>query len=148
MDFSGSASFFTKPTEVALAARSDRIRAAFIMGGVFSDAPPLTMSSIPGVLNRFSCATMNQLYAAYARGRSAKEIAVVLGESALTPIDLLYVKFSERFEKEFIAQGENENREITASLEIGWRLLGMLPATELKRIKEEYIAKYYPGEKK
>ncbi|MEI6633212.1 MAG: V-type ATP synthase subunit B [Chlamydiota bacterium] len=91
---------------------------------------------------------MNQLYAAYARGRSAKEIAVVLGESALTPIDLLYVKFSERFEKEFIAQGENENREITASLEIGWRLLGMLPATELKRIKEEYIAKYYPGEKK
>ena len=91
---------------------------------------------------------MNQLYAAYARGRSAKEIAVVLGESALTPIDLLYVKFSERFEKEFIAQGENENREITASLDIGWRLLGMLPATELKRIKEEYIAKYYPGEKK
>jgi V/A-type H+-transporting ATPase subunit B len=90
---------------------------------------------------------MNQLYAAYARGRSAKEIAVVLGESALTPIDLLYVKFSERFEKEFIAQGENENREITASLEIGWRLLGMLPATELKRIKEEYIKKYYPGKK-
>jgi V/A-type H+/Na+-transporting ATPase subunit B len=90
---------------------------------------------------------MNQLYAAYARGRSAKEIAVVLGESALTPIDLLYVKFSERFEKEFIAQGENENREITASLEIGWRLLGMLPATELKRIKEEYIEKYYPKKK-
>ena len=62
VDFSGSASFFTKPTEVALAAHSDKIRAAFIMGGVFSDAPPLTMPSIPGVLNRFSCATMNQLY--------------------------------------------------------------------------------------
>ena len=90
---------------------------------------------------------MNQLYAAYARGRSAKEIAVVLGESALTPIDLLYVKFSDRFEKEFIAQGENENREITASLDIGWRLLGMLPVTELKRIKEEYIEKYYPKKK-
>lgn len=90
---------------------------------------------------------MNQLYAAYARGRAVKEIAVVLGESALTPIDLLYVKFSERFEREFIAQGENENREITASLDIGWRLLGMLPETELKRIKVEYIKKYYPKKK-
>jgi len=90
---------------------------------------------------------MNQLYAAYARGRSAKEIAVVLGESALTPIDLLYVKFSDRFDKEFIAQGEGENRDIIASLEIGWRLLGMLPAEELKRIKVEYIEKYYPKKK-
>ena len=62
VDFSGSAAFFTSSMQAALAARSDRIRAAFIMGGVFSDAPPLTMSSIPGVLNRFSCATMNQLY--------------------------------------------------------------------------------------
>ena len=87
---------------------------------------------------------MNQLYAAYARGRAAKEIAVVLGESALTPIDLLYVNFSERFDKEFIAQGEGENREIAASLEIGWQLLGILPAEELKRIKVEYIEKYYP----
>ena len=86
---------------------------------------------------------MNQLYAAYARGRSAKEIAVVLGESALTPIDVLYVKFAERFEKEFIAQGEAENREIAAALDIGWRLLGILPEEELKRIKVEQIRKYY-----
>ncbi|MCX6353291.1 MAG: V-type ATP synthase subunit B [Candidatus Aureabacteria bacterium] len=88
---------------------------------------------------------MNQLYAAYAKGKSAKEIAVVLGESALTEMDLLYVKFSDMFEKEFINQGEGENRDITTSLSIGWKLLGMLPASELKRIKEEYIRKYYPN---
>ncbi|MDD5556293.1 MAG: V-type ATP synthase subunit B [bacterium] len=88
---------------------------------------------------------MNQLYAAYARGRSAKEIAVVLGESALSETDRLYVQFSGRFEREFIAQGEGENREIAAALDLGWRLLGMLPKGELKRIKEAYIEKYYPG---
>jgi len=90
---------------------------------------------------------MNQLYAAYARGKSAQEISVVLGESALTPLDLLYVKFSERFEREFINQGESENRDIAAALDLGWKLLGMLPAAELKRIKEEHIQKYYPGKK-
>ncbi|MCX6348765.1 MAG: V-type ATP synthase subunit B [Candidatus Aureabacteria bacterium] len=88
---------------------------------------------------------MNQLYAAYARGRSAQEIAVVLGESALTPIDLLYVKFAQRFEKEFVNQGEDENREIAAALDLGWKLLGILPKGELKRIKEQFIEKYYPS---
>ena len=90
---------------------------------------------------------MNQLYAAYAKGKAAQEIAVVLGESALTPLDLLYVKFSQRFEKEFIRQGENENRSIDDSLAIGWKLLGMLPTAELKRVKEEFIEKYYPRDK-
>ncbi len=90
---------------------------------------------------------MNQLYAAYARGRAAKEIAVVLGESALAPLDLLYVNFSGRFEKEFIAQGEGERRDIAAALDLGWRLLGILPKEELKRIKAEYIEKYYPSKK-
>lgn len=88
---------------------------------------------------------MNQLYAAYARGRSAQEIAVVLGESALTPLDLLYVKFAQRFEKEFVAQGEEENREIAAALDLGWKLLSILPKSELKRIKEQFIEKYYPS---
>jgi len=91
---------------------------------------------------------MNQLYAAYARGKSAQEISVVLGESALTPLDLLYVKFSERFEREFINQGESENRDIAAALDLGWKLLGMLPAAELKRIKEEHIERYYPTKEK
>ncbi|HOJ68758.1 MAG TPA: V-type ATP synthase subunit B [Candidatus Hydrogenedentes bacterium] len=87
---------------------------------------------------------MNQLYAAYARGKNAKELAVVLGESALSEIDLLYVRFADAFEDRFIRQGEEENRTIFESLEIGWQLLAMLPRTELKRIRDEYIDKYLP----
>jgi len=86
---------------------------------------------------------MNQLYAAYARGKNAKELAVVLGESALTPTDLLFVKFSDAFEDQFVRQGEDENREIADALDLGWRLLGMLPRGELKRIRPEYLEKYY-----
>lgn len=89
---------------------------------------------------------MNQLYAAYARGKNAKELAVVLGESALTPEDLLYVKFSDAFEQKFVKQGEHENRTIEQSLGIGWELLRMLPRSELKRIKEEHLDKYYEAE--
>jgi len=87
---------------------------------------------------------MNQLYSAYARGKNAKELAVVLGESALSDIDILYVKFADAFEARFIRQGEDENRTIEESLAIGWDLLGMLPKSELKRVREEFIEKYYP----
>ena len=87
---------------------------------------------------------MNQLYSAYARGKNAKELAVVLGESALSEIDLLYVKFADAFEDRFIRQGEDENRTIEESLAIGWDLLGMLPKSELKRVRDEFIEKYYP----
>jgi V/A-type H+/Na+-transporting ATPase subunit B len=86
---------------------------------------------------------MNQLYAAYARGKNSKELAVVLGESALTEVDLKFVKYSDRFEDEFIRQGEDENRSIEESLEIGWKLLGELPRSELKRIKDEFVEKYW-----
>lgn len=87
---------------------------------------------------------MNQLYAAYAHGKNARELAVVLGESALTDEDILFVKFSDAFEDRFIRQGEYENRTIEESLHIGWELLGMLPANLLKRIHDEFIVKYYP----
>ena len=87
---------------------------------------------------------MNQLYSAYARGKNAKELAVVLGESALSEIDILYVKFADAFEDRFIRQGEEENRTIDESLAIGWELLGMLPRSELKRVREEFIEAYYP----
>jgi V/A-type H+-transporting ATPase subunit B len=90
---------------------------------------------------------MNQLYAAYARGKNAQELAVVLGESALTPLDLVYVQFARSFEEDFITQGENDNRSIFDSLELGWKLLGMLPKAELKRIRPEYVEKYYPTAK-
>ena len=87
---------------------------------------------------------MNQLYSAYARGKNAKELAVVLGESALSETDVLFVKFSDAFEDRFVRQGEDENRPIEESLRIGWDLLAMLPKNELKRVREAYIEKYYP----
>jgi len=86
---------------------------------------------------------MNQLYAAYARGKDAQELAQVLGQSALTPADRRYVRFAEGFEDRFIRQGEDENRTIGQTLDIGWELLGMLPKAELKRVHDEYIDKYY-----
>lgn len=66
-----------------------------------------------------------------------------MGESALTPLDVQYVKFSELFEKIFLQQGEEEDRTIEETLNLGWKILGFLPKTELKRIKQEYIEGYY-----
>ncbi len=87
---------------------------------------------------------MNQLFASYARGKEAKELAVILGEAALTEIDKKYVKLSDNFEEVFVKQGEDENRTIEESLNIGWKLLTILPKEELKRIKDEFIEKYFP----
>lgn len=86
--------------------------------------------------------TMNQLFAAYARGKEAKELAVVLGEAALSPEDKMFADMADAFEERFIKQGENENRGIEQTLDIGWRLLALLPHSELKRVSEEYIEKY------
>ena len=88
--------------------------------------------------------TMNQLFSAYARGKDAKELMTILGEAALSDIDKLYAKFADEFEKRYVAQGFNTNRDINTTLEIGWELLSILPRTELKRIKTEYIDKYLP----
>ena len=87
--------------------------------------------------------TMNQLFAAYARGKDAKELMVVLGEAALTEIDKLYAKFADEFEKEYVSQGYNANRDIEETLAIGWKLLSILPRSELKRIKDEFLDEYY-----
>ncbi len=86
---------------------------------------------------------MNQLFSNYARGKEAKELMVVLGEAALSPMDRLYAKFSEEFEDQYINQGFYENRDIEETLDIGWKLLSILPRSELKRIKPEFIEKYY-----
>jgi V/A-type H+-transporting ATPase subunit B len=91
--------------------------------------------------------TMNQLFAAYARGKDAKELAVILGEAALTDIDKLYAKFADEFEKEYVSQGYRTNRNIEETLEIGWKLLRILPRAELKRIKDEYLDMYYDEKK-
>ena len=88
--------------------------------------------------------TMNQLFSAYARGKDAKELMVVLGEDALTDMDKLYAKFADEFEKEYVSQGFDTDRSIEETLNIGWELLSLLPRRELKRIKPEMIDKYMP----
>ena len=87
--------------------------------------------------------TMNQLFAAYARGKEAKELSVILGEAALSDVDKLYATFSDEFEKTYISQGFDTDRSIEETLDIGWKLLSILPRNELKRVKEEFISKYY-----
>ncbi|MBQ3284040.1 MAG: V-type ATP synthase subunit B [Ruminococcus sp.] len=87
--------------------------------------------------------TMNQLFSAYARGKDAKELMVILGESALTDIDKLYAKFADRFENEYVSQGYDKNRSIEETLDLGWELLRILPRSELKRIDDKYLDLYY-----
>ncbi len=84
----------------------------------------------------------NQLFSAYARGKEARELSVILGEAALSEEDKLFVKFSDEFEDRFIRQGEYEDRSIEETLSLGWELLKILPRSELKRVKEEQIRKY------
>ena len=86
--------------------------------------------------------TMNQLFAAYAKGKEALELVTILGEAALTETDLKYARFSQAFEKQYVSQGYETDRTIEETLNIGWKLLEMLPKSELKRIRDEYIEKY------
>jgi len=87
--------------------------------------------------------TLNQLFASYARGKEAKELATVLGESALSDTDKLYAVFADRFEKEYISQGYDSNRTIEETLDLGWTLLNILPRAELKRISNKLLDQYY-----
>jgi V/A-type H+-transporting ATPase subunit B len=87
--------------------------------------------------------TMNQLFAAYARGKDAKELSQILGEAALSEVDRIYARFSDAFESEYVSQGFDTDRSIEETLSIGWRLLSMLPRNELKRIRDELIDQYY-----
>ena len=87
--------------------------------------------------------TMNQLFSAYARGKEAKELSAILGEAALSETDKLYAAFAEEFEKRYVSQGFTVNRSIEETLDLGWELLRILPRAELKRIKEQYLDKYY-----
>ncbi len=87
--------------------------------------------------------TMNQLFSAYARGKDAKELMVILGEAALSDTDKLYAKFADEFEATYVSQGFRTDRSIEETLNIGWDLLRILPRSELKRIRDEYLDKYY-----
>ena len=88
--------------------------------------------------------TMNQLFAAYARGKEAKELSAILGDAALTDVDKKYAEFAEAFERKYISQGFDCNRSIEETLNLGWELLSILPRSELKRIKDAYIDTYLP----
>lgn len=87
---------------------------------------------------------LNQLFAAYARGKEAKELMAILGEAALSDADKFYAKFADEFERKYVSQGYETNRSIEETLTIGWDLLTLLPKSELKRIRDEYLEKYYP----
>ena len=88
--------------------------------------------------------TMNQLFAAYSRGKEAKELMTILGEAALSDDDKLFAKFADEFEKRYVSQGNETNRSIEETLNLGWELLSILPRRELKRVKVEMIDKYMP----
>ncbi|MBN1218664.1 MAG: V-type ATP synthase subunit B [Anaerolineae bacterium] len=88
----------------------------------------------------------DQLYALYAQGRDLRRLVAIVGEAALSEEDRRYLSFAERFEQEFVNQGQT-NRSLEETFERAWKLLGMIPARELKRIKTEFIEQHYPGSK-
>jgi len=85
----------------------------------------------------------NQLFACYAKVQDAKALASVIGEDELSENDKLIMKFGREFERVFINQGPNENRTIEQTLDLGWKLLSMLPKSELDRVDEKYLNMYY-----
>ncbi|TES92559.1 MAG: V-type ATP synthase subunit B [Candidatus Cloacimonadota bacterium] len=91
---------------------------------------------------------LNQLYAAYAKGKDAQELAVILGEASLSEMDKIHFDFADSFEKNYVSQGEYENRSIEETLDIGWKLLSVFPKEEMKRVRDEYIEKYFNEFKK
>ncbi len=86
---------------------------------------------------------MNQLFSAYARGKDAKELMVILGEAALSETDRIYAKFADEFEKKYVSQGYQSDRSMEETMDIGWELLNILPRAELKRIDDKYLDMYY-----
>jgi len=98
-----------------------------------------------GKTRKDHAATMNQLFAAYSRGKEAKELAVILGEASLSDVDKKYAAFSDAFEKQYVSQGYETDRSIQETLDLGWKLLTMLPRGELKRIRDEMVDEFLPA---
>ncbi|NLM85362.1 MAG: V-type ATP synthase subunit B [Clostridiales bacterium] len=97
-----------------------------------------------GKTRKDHASTMNQLFAAYSRGKDAKELAVILGEASLTDMDKKYAAFSDAFEKQYVSQGYQTDRSITETLDLGWNLLKILPRSELKRIRDDMLDEFMP----
>ncbi len=100
----------------------------------------------PGKTREDHADLSNQLFGAYARGLQAKELAVILGEAALSDTDKAFVAFADAFEDRFIRQGKHEERSVAETLALGWELVALLPRTELKRIRDEFVEKYLPAQ--
>ena len=88
----------------------------------------------------------SQLFAAYSKVKSVRSLASIIGEEELSQLDKMYLKFGEKLESEFLSQSEFEDRTIEQTLDLGWKVLSLLPKSELYRIKPEYIEKYMPKE--
>ena len=101
----------------------------------------------PGMTREDHKELASQLFAGYSRVKSIRSLASVIGEEELSDLDKSYLAFGDRFEREFLAQGERENRSIEQTLDLGWKILTALPRSELYRVKEETLAKYFPGGK-
>jgi len=97
-----------------------------------------------GKTRKDHAATMNQLFAAYSRGKDARELAVILGEASLTEMDKKYAVFSDEFEKQYVSQGYQTDRSIEQTLDLGWDLLKILPRAELKRIRDDMLDEFMP----
>lgn len=92
--------------------------------------------------------TMNQLYAAYTSGIQARELATILGETALSDVDRAFAQFAKSFDEQYVNQGYTNNRTIIETLDLGWKLLKIIPRGELKRIRFEFLEKYLARDKK
>lgn len=99
-----------------------------------------------GKTRAYHADVMNQLFSAYARGKDCKELMIILGDAALSDVDKLYARFADEFEKQYVSQGNESNRSIDETLNIGWKLLSILPRSELKRISDKYLDEYYIAE--
>lgn len=114
--------------------------------GIYPPIQPIGSLSRIGVDKKYSredlSAVKEQMASSYAKGIEIKELALILGESALSETDKAYIKFAEAFENRYIRQGRRENRTILDTLDLSWDLLSILPRKELKKIKPEFIDKY------
>jgi V/A-type H+-transporting ATPase subunit B len=114
--------------------------------GIYPPIQPIGSLSRIGVDKKYSredlSAVKEQMASSYAKGIEIKELALILGESALSETDKAYIKFAEAFENRYIRQGRRENRTILDTLDLSWELLSILPRKELKKIKPEFIDKY------
>ncbi len=97
----------------------------------------------PGMTRDDHAHLASQLFAGYAKVKDVRALASVIGEEELTPLDHTYLKFGDAFEGEFLSQREDENRSIEQTLDLGWKVLSILPKEELQRISEEELVKYY-----